>query len=76
VLVFSLDGDDGEFLEVECPNNFLDAILKALFNAFVAARDAMLEGEEDNGGGAAIGGGGKVMLWLVSEEGVEGYSVV
>lgn len=50
-------------------------MLSARLSAFVAAREAMLEGDEDSGGGAAIGGGGKVMLllWLLSEDG-EGFT--
>lgn len=48
----------------------------ARFSAFEAARDAILDGEEDRGGAEVLGGGGKVILlvWLLSELSGAGYS--
>ena len=57
-----LPSRDGE--PRECPgepNNFLVARLMARLRALEAARDAMLDGEDDRGGGALFGGGGKVV---------------
>jgi len=51
------------------PKSFLEAMLKARFRAFVAARDATLDGDDDKGGrGAAIGAGGKVILFVSGED--------
>ena len=44
-------------------------MLKARLRAFVAARDATLDGDDDKGGrGAAIGAGGKVILFVSGED--------
>lgn len=40
-------------------------------SALVAAREAMLDGDEDSGGTFEFGGGGKVILLLIAR-GVEG----
>lgn len=58
----SLTDDD---LECPCepePKRVFDAILKARLSAFEAAREAMLEGEDERGGAFALGGGGNVIL--------------
>jgi len=38
-------------------------MLSARLSALVAAREAMLDGEEDRGGAFEFGGGGKVILF-------------
>ena len=53
--------------ECEWPKSFLDAILSARLSALVAAREAVLDGEEDNGGTFEFGGGGNVMLLIAVE---------
>jgi hypothetical protein len=69
----SRDGEERECPEDECerecgcPKSFLEAILSARLSALVAAREAMLDGEEDNGGAFELGGGGKVILLMAIE---------
>jgi len=71
-MICGRQGDDGTLLQsfdgdaCECPDEeFFDAGLKALFRAFGAASEAMLEGEEERGGAERLGGGGNVMLTLL-----------
>ena len=68
----SRDGEERECedeceCECECPKSFLEAILSARLRALVAARDAILDGEEDSGGRFEFGGGGKVILLIAME---------
>ncbi len=52
-------------LECPCepePKRVFDAILRARLRAVEAAREAMLEGEDERGGTFALGGGGNVIL--------------
>jgi len=71
-MICGRQGDDGTLLQsfdgdaCECPDEeFFDAGLKALFRAFGAASEAMLEGEEERGGAEMLGDGGNVMLTLL-----------
>lgn len=79
-MIGALRGDDGVLYSREGdprdgpgePKSFLEARLIARLSALEAAREAMLEGEEESGGTlvlilgivVVLGGGGKVMLVL------------
>ena len=70
-------GDDGALVwksfdedlrgSVTFPKSFLEAILIARLSALAAAREATLDGDDDNDGGAGIGicVGGKVILFVL-----------
>jgi hypothetical protein len=66
--LYSRDGDPRDALGE--PKSFFEARLIARLRAFEAAREAMLEGEEESGGTlvlmlgvvVVLGGGGNVML--------------
>jgi hypothetical protein len=71
-------GDDGALVLKsfdedlrECvafPKSFLEAMLRARLSALAAAREAALDGEDDNGGGIGteICVGGKVIWFVVT----------
>jgi hypothetical protein len=62
----SIDGDLREC--VGCPKSFLEAMVRARLSALAAAREAILDGEDDNDGGAGTetGVGGKVIWFVVT----------
>jgi len=53
---------------VACPKSFLEAMVRARLSALAAAREAILDGEDDIGGGAGTlpGVGGKVIWFVVT----------
>ena len=51
---------------VACPKSFLEAIVRARLSALAAAREAIVDGEDDNGGGPGmVAGVGGNVIWFV-----------